>query len=90
MFFNARRFFLPYFGLILALLIGCACYFAFSGTNSTEYVGEIGSPDSVANQPDTMPSPVPPVPESLEDDFDLLDGYGDDDTEPDSTGSSPT
>lgn len=89
MYSHAMRYFVVYFVLILALILGCACYFAFQGTNETQYQGEIGTPDTTAAEDGPLLSDPPPVPETLEDDFDLLDP----DLQPpepgDSTGGTP-
>jgi hypothetical protein len=72
-FYHARKFFVGYLYLMLALLVACSCYFAFSGTNETEYEGLIGTPDSIARASVTQVPEAPPVPEGLQDDYDLLD-----------------
>jgi len=72
-FSHARRFFLLGIILMLAVIGTSACYFAFSGTNETVYEGQVGTPDSIDVASDVQDPTGPPVPEGLEDDFDLLD-----------------
>jgi len=82
---HARGRFWAFIFILALICVLCSCYFALQGHNECDYSAGSGDPDSLEANNNPGPSPTPPVPEDLEDDWDLL--WGDDG--PDSTGTEP-
>lgn len=58
--------------VLCGLFLVCGCFFAFSGTGNYEYEGETGTPEN-PELTVTLDGDSIPIPETLDDEFDLID-----------------